>query len=84
MESSEARYCAKGLCLIREKNATSSIQKLAWHSQQSLVILLLDIKHLSEFQPQTRLLGDHDKVRQSKATSQPRPSADKSKVAVPP
>ena len=66
-----------------EKYATSNIQKLAWLSEQGLVILLLDINHLTEFQPQTRLLVDHDKMRQSKATSQLRPSADKSKVVQP-
>lgn len=39
------------------------------NSQVDHVTLLLGIKNVIEYQPQTRLLRDHDKTRQSKATA---------------
>ena len=69
----------------REGGRKSSL----WHSETDLPltaghVILWDINHLTKDQPQTRPLWDHNKMRQSKATSSFCPSIDDYKVTVPP
>lgn len=48
----------------------------------STCVILLDIDNLTENQPQMRLLSDHSKIRQSKATVSLYLSRDKAKITV--